>query len=692
MLLFQRIRFAPLGTITTSVGVLLVIVLGQTSAYSQAIAPVLTRNYDNQRTGANLKETILNVSNVNSSQFGKIFMLPVDDQVYAGVLYVPSLPIAGGTHNVVYIETVNNSVYAFDADTPQTVLWQRNFNNGGRPSSHTEVGQSCGNYEDFQGNIGIVGTPVIDPTTRTLYFVSRTVESGQTYQRLHAISILTGLERTNSPVVISASVTGTGDGGTSVVFNTITQNQRAALALSKGVVYIGWASFCDTKPYHGWLMAYDKTALTQMAVFNDTANGTEGGIWMSGGGPAFDASGNLYVATGNGSWDANPDFGQTVLKLAPGTLALLDYFTPSNYNTLNQGDYDLGSSGPTFAPGSSLLAAGGKTGTAYLLNSTNLGHEVSGDTQIPQEWQAVNTTIVPNASHHIHNASPWWTSPEGLNLYIWGEDDYLHGFRVDTTAETVDTTPFASGSILPPQGMPGGMLVVSADASQAGTGIVWAAVPRYGDANHAGVPGNLYAFNAETLDLLWSSTGVGDDLFNFSKGSAPVVVNGKAYVGTLSNFVDVYGLKTGAVNQNLAYLKAASSTNALCNSSQGPAQAVNGSFSMGLNDKWCSTDPSPSLVVDLGANYNVRRFVIDHAGAGGESFSLNTLAYNIDLSTDGVTYANVAAITNNTISITTTDIPATLGRYVRLDVITPTQNGNTDTRIYELQVYGAKAQ
>lgn len=649
---------------------------------------MLTRNYSNARTGANLSEQTLTVSNVNSTQFGKIFALPVDDQVFAGILYVPRLNLQGAIHNVIFAETMNNTVYAFDADRPQPALWMNNFNHGGRPSFHTELGQACGNYNDFQGNIGIVGTPVIDPTTMTLYFVSRTVENDATIQRLHAISATTGQEQANSPVVISASVAGTGDGGSTVTFNPVTQNQRPALSLSQGAVYIGWSSFCDTQPYHGWLMAYDKTQLTQMGVFNDSPNGVQAGIWMAGAAPAIDSSGNVYVATGNGTWDGSKNFGETVAKLAPGTLQLLDFFTPSNYNNLNGGDYDLGSSGPTFEPSGSLLVAGGKTGVAYLLNAANLGHEVSGDTQIPQEWQAVNTTIVPSGTHHIHNASPWWSSPEGLNLYIWGENDYLHLFRVDPVAETVNTTPLANGSILPPNGMPGGMLTISANGSDAGTGIVWGAAPRYGNANQSTVPGNLYAFDAETLDLLWSSVGPNDDLFNFSKGSAPVVVNGRVYVGTLSNFVNVYGLKATYQVQNLAYLKTATSPNVSCNASQTPPQAVNGTFALGTNDKWCSNDAQPTLVVDLGRNYPIGSFVIDHAGAGGETFASNTKAFNIDVSTDGTNFTNVVQVTNNTLSTTTNDIKPVVARYVRLDIVTPTQNGNTATRIYELQVYG----
>src|ERR1700691_5680567 len=179
---------------------------------------VLNRNYNNQRTGANLSETILTASNVNSSQFGKLFMLPVDDQVYAGILYVSGLQIAGGTHNVIYAATQNNSVYAFDADTLGPPLWFQNFNGTGQPLVNTEVFTG---YLDYRGNIGIVGTPVIDGSARTMFFVTRTVESGNPVQRLHAIDITTGVDRPNSPQVIQATASG-------IQFNPATENQRPA--------------------------------------------------------------------------------------------------------------------------------------------------------------------------------------------------------------------------------------------------------------------------------------------------------------------------------------------------------------------------------------------------------------------------------------------------------------------------------
>ena len=672
---------------------------------SLAQVNVLTRNYNNQRTGADLSETILNASNVNPNQFGKLFMLPVDDQVYAGLLYVSRLAIAGGTHNVVYVATVNNTLYAFDADTLGPPLWQRNFNGSGRPTRNTEVGQACGAYKDFIGNIGIVGTPVIDENTKTMYLVTRTVEGTATVQRLHAIDITTGADKANSTRIIEAGVPGTGAGseGGRLAFNPVTQNQRPALSLSAGIVYVGWASFCDTEPYHGWMMSYDAASLQQLGVFNDTPNGSEAGIWMAGAGPVFDSSGNLYVSTGNGSFSAHnagSDFGETLIKLAPNSLSVLDWFTPGNFQDLNDHDTDFGSAGPTMlpAPADNLLITGAKEGKVYLVNTGTLGHALAGDTQIPQVVQGVDTTVRPTASHHLHNANPVWNSPDGLNAYVWGENDFLHAYRFNPARQRFELPAALSGAILPPVGMPGGMMVVSANGSQTGSGVLWVALPRNGNANQATVAGELYAFNAETLGTpLWSSNAPGDDALNFAKGSPPIVANGKVYAASLSNVVGVYGLKSaGHVVQNLAVKHpAASYTGSTpCSPAQGAANAFDGISEASVVSpatKWCSFENNAFIQVDLGANFLVDRFIVEHAGAGGEDLSLNTRDFNIQVSTDGVNFGTVADVLGNIQSITTHDIVPAIARYVRLNVSAASQGGALPARIYELQVYGSPA-
>ncbi|HET6282261.1 MAG TPA: hypothetical protein VFH73_14950, partial [Polyangia bacterium] len=229
---------------------------------------VTTRAYNSQRTGANTSEVALNPTNVNTATFGKRFSLTVDDEVYAQPLYASNLSISGGNHNVVFIATVNNTISAFDADLGGAALWSRNFNNGGRPVSHTEVGGNCVPYNDFSGNIGIVGTPVIDGNSMTLFLVTRTVEAGAFIQRLRALDISNGNER------VLARTIGTID--------PRTNNQRPALALSQNKVYVGWASYCDTPPYEGRVMAFNTSDLSQAAAFSAAPGGGLAGIWMAG--------------------------------------------------------------------------------------------------------------------------------------------------------------------------------------------------------------------------------------------------------------------------------------------------------------------------------------------------------------------------------------------------------------------------
>src|SRR5579871_6657714 len=305
---------------------------------------VLTQHNDLARTGANLAETTLNVTNVNTNTFGLLYSRPVDDEIYAQPLVMTNVNIPGfGTRNVVYVCTVNNSVYAYDADSAAVTApyWTASFINPPNivaPRNSDMTGACGGDYPNFSGNIGIVGTPVIDPVAGTMYFVARTLEFKTNFvQRLHALDITTGAERPGSPVVISAKFAGSGSGsvGGVISFDPWRQNQRAALTLVGNVVYIAWASHCDWSPYHGWVIGYNATTLSQTSVYNDTPNGDLGGIWMSGQGLAVDAGGNLYLTTGNGTTDASGtvDRGMSLIKLTPsGTnLTVSSWFTPYNY-------------------------------------------------------------------------------------------------------------------------------------------------------------------------------------------------------------------------------------------------------------------------------------------------------------------------------------------------------------------------
>src|SRR6202521_5511316 len=294
----------------------------------QGFAGVLMQHNDNARTGQNLNETILKPTNVNSAKFGKIFSYPVDGQVYAQPLYVPNVTIPGqGVHNVLYVATENDTLYAFDADglTPN-ILWQLSFINPSKNITTINciaVRIVCNVFPIT----GITSTPVIDPNTNTIYLLVRTQENNSSVQRLHALDITTGAEKFGGPVVISAIVAGTGTGSShgKIMFDTLHDNQRTGLLLANGNVYLAWAGQA-----HGWIMAYNAQTLAQVAVVNTTPNGTLGGIWQAGNGPATDSLGNIYFATGDGTFDASTggvDYADTLLKM-DANLNVLDYFTP----------------------------------------------------------------------------------------------------------------------------------------------------------------------------------------------------------------------------------------------------------------------------------------------------------------------------------------------------------------------------
>jgi hypothetical protein len=516
-------------------------VLAQTS--------VTTQHNDVARTGANLTETLLTTTNVNVSQFGKLFERTVDDEIYGQPLYVNGLDIPGrGIRNVVFVATNNDSVYAFDADDPTAAapVWSVNYTNpaaGIVPVSRTDVGQACGTYVDFAGRIGIGGTPVIDSAAQTIYFVTRTKETGAFVQQLHALDIRDGSERPGSPRVIQASVVGTGDGRdgqNNIAFNSRTHNQRAALLLDRGTVYISWASYCDQGPYHGWILGYDAASLQQVMVYNTSPDGGLGGIWQSGGGLTADATGNIYALTGNGSFNGDAggrNFGNSFIKVSPaGTL--LDWFTPFNWSFLNATDEDLGIQNALLVPNTNLVVGGGKEGVMYVLDRSNLGHFRSGNNgQIVQSFQG-------SSAGRMNGAPVYWNSPTyGPAIYLWAAGDPLKVFRL--VGGLFQTPASAQSTALAPPGMPGAMLSLSATGSAAGTGILWAALSRGGDANHASQPGILRAYDASNVTReLWNSqqNATRDSLGLFSKFSPPTVADGKVFVATLSNKLVVYGL------------------------------------------------------------------------------------------------------------------------------------------------------
>lgn len=518
---------------------------------SLAQVSVLTQHNDTYRTGANLNEKILNVGNVNSQTFGKLFARPVDGEIYAQPLYVANLTMPGyGTCNVVFVATMHNSIYAFDADDPQATqpIWQKNLG----PSIPVSDVQFI---SDISTEVGILGTPVINPATGIMYLVARTKENGNFVQRLHALDIKTGQEKLGGPVVISGAVPGTGDDtdGTMVYFNPHRQNQRPGLLLHKGKVVIAWASHNDIRPYHGWVMTFDANTLQRKGIYCTTPNGGLGGIWQSGQGLAVDDEGYLHFMTGNGDFDANQggkNLGDSFVKLRmdnDGTLTMVDWFSPYNNDILNAWDADLGSAGVLILPGTKYVIGVGKESVLYLLDRNNMGHFNPGeDIQIPQRFMA--------GSGHVHGSPIYWKHPTaGPTVYLWSEMGSITSYRF--LGDHFDTLPLSQGMVMVPEGMPGAMLSLSASGSAPGSGIVWASHPREGNANNAVTPGILRAYNATDLtQQIWTSEDVAnrDRVPTFGKFAPPTIANGKVFLPTFSKELDVFGLlasaQTDAIN------------------------------------------------------------------------------------------------------------------------------------------------
>jgi uncharacterized protein (TIGR03437 family) len=487
---------------------------------------VLTYQYSNTRTGANLQETILTPANVNASQFGKLFSLGVDGYIYGQPLYLSGVPIPGkGTHNVVYVATEHDSVYAFDADTSMAALWHVSFLDPG--SGVTSVPASDTSCSQIVPEIGITGTPVIDAQSGTIYLVAMTKESGNYVHRLHALDITTGAEKPGSPVVIQASAPGTGEGGTSVVFQARNYKQRPGLLLLNGVVYTSWSSHCDIGTYHGWIIGYDALTLRQVTVYNSTPNGNEGSFWAGGAAPAVDAAGNIYVVSGNGSFDYasfGPDLGESYIKLSTnGGLAVMDYFTPFNYGPLNNADADTGSAGVVLLGDEAgspvhphLMAGAGKEGRIYLLDRDNLGKLQSGsDSQIVQS--------IPNGVKSFFGNPAYFKN----RLYFcgWGQLTVYPVFNAQLTAAPESQGPDSIE-------WPGCVPTISANGTS--SGIVWVL-------DFAGLLRAYDAANVATVLYNSSQNSSRDALGGAVKFAAPTVVNGKVYAGTQTALV-VYGL------------------------------------------------------------------------------------------------------------------------------------------------------
>ena len=522
---------------------------------------------DTMLSGVNGQETILTPATVNNSPkrlFGKLSACPVDGEVYAQPLYAKNVSIvAGGLHNIVFVATENDSVFAFDADAvPCQTIWQTSFLN---PAIGVSTVPACfiingactdgGTRNDVGSNditpqIGITGTPVIDPASGMLYVVSKTEQStinGLIYvQQLHALDITTGNEEPFSPVAIQATVPGNGPGSNGqglVVFDSLHENQCAALALSGGSILVAFGSHGDVDPFHGWLLAYNANTLAQIAVFNTTPNGapSEGGISEAGAAPSIDTNGTIFGVTGKGGFDANSatapntEYAQTLLRLSvnatAGTFTVLDTFTPFGEFFMTASDQNLGSSGALLLPNQSsgpthLAVIGGESGVLYLVNRDNLGG------------------FTMNGPDDV-------LATLNLNGAIYGTPLFWQGALYTTaTAQNLSAYPLSNGvlaavpSTLSPEtfAFPPPSPVISANGTT--NGITWVIDSSgYGANGAAATPAILRAYDATNLgnEIYNSSANSADAAGLAVKFSVPTVFNGKVYVGTQGE-LSVYGL------------------------------------------------------------------------------------------------------------------------------------------------------
>jgi len=520
------------------------------SVFATGQVAVATYHNDNYRSGANTQETILTTSNVNVQSFGKLFTFPVEGSVYAQPLYIPGIMISGKAHNVVYIATEHDQVYAFDVNSKQK-LWQANFLASSSPGIiitpvlSTDVG--CSNIAP---EIGITGTPVIDTSTGTMYLVTKTkVYNSQTkqttfHQTLHALDVTTGLDKV-APQQIVAKFPGNGRGSVNGVltFDPLVQAQRPGLMIENGAVFIAFASHCDLGNYHGWIMAFAENTLAPSGVTVDTPNGYDGGYWGGGSGLNADSAGSIYGATGNGYFDADTggiDYGDSILRLtwsaASKTFTVADYFTPWDQLSLDQNDMDLGSGGIVLLPDQPgkpyphLLVQAGKEGTIDLVNRDDMGHFHSGnDSQIVQ--------TLPFAIGELWGAPAFWNN----NVYFGGIFDYLKAFSYDPNKQLLSVSARQQSPEV--YDLPGPTPSVSANGNA--NGIVWAikADTFYSSGQQPGA-GVLRAYDA---------TNLAKELYNSEQNSArdrlglavqfttPTIADGLVFAGAI-NQVSMYGL------------------------------------------------------------------------------------------------------------------------------------------------------
>jgi hypothetical protein len=534
------------SNITNSIVAICFVVLCQVAAIGQT--PVTTHHYDNARTGQNTHELILGPANVNPAQFGKIFVQPLDGIEAGQPLYLPNIyiPSSSAIHNVVYVATQHDSVYAFDANddkgTNASPLWYTNFLDPANGVSTVPVADEfCQSaYPEF----GIQGTPVIDTERNAIYVLAMTKENGQFVHKLHALDLGTGKELFGGPVTVTASVT---IDNQLYTFIDRYQQQRPALLLEGGIVYIGFGSpGCNVKTENGWVMAYDGRTLQQVGVFDASPGVMASAVWMSGGGLVGDGAGNIYANTGDGLFDVDSGgshYGDSLLKFNQGAdaLNLVDYFTPSNQKFLQTHNLDVGSGGIMLlpdTPGGSFAIAIDKDGTIYLVNQDALGqYNPLGDFQIPQELE---TPVLGE----VHGGLTYWNN----NIYVAAYETPVMAYSFSNGQISPQPTSQTLKIDANPQGG-----IVSANGNT--NGIFWYVTSP---------TSHLFAFDATNLaNELYDSSmaGTRDSFGPVVHFEMPMVTDGRVYVngrtqltvfGLLPVFIVAAGNnQTGAVGTTL---------------------------------------------------------------------------------------------------------------------------------------------
>lgn len=464
---------------------------------------VVTDRYDNARSGSNMNETILNTTNVNRTTFGLLFSRTISGFAFAQPLYVGGVTIGGVKHNVVYVVTERDMIYAFDADAlaPDVPLWSRSLGTSLTLGAGAAYNPTC---TDMLNEVGITSTPVISVADNKIFVVAKTTMG----QDLHSLDLATGADAAVSPVPIGSMAM--------PAFDSHSQLSRAGLLLMGGVVYIAYSSHCDVGPYHGWIFGYDAQTLQLKSLYNTTPTGTQGSIWQSGSGLASDGT-SIWAAVGNGS-AGGQNMGFNVVRLTPAGTGMT---VAAHFQAPSDGDDDL-QGGATLLGSTGQVVAGNKGGTLFLVNQTDL---------VMRQMFGAGGEV---------NTFAFWNGSAGPTLFTWPVGGALHSYTVAVGS----VTDKGSNTERQP-GHPSGIFTVSSNGATPGTGIVWASVP-LGDAWHMTVPGFLYAFDASNVARasLWNSTMVAaDSLGNYAKYSPPTVANGKVYVATFSGKLQVYGLK-----------------------------------------------------------------------------------------------------------------------------------------------------